>query len=145
MAYNQGFYNLFLALVTVIGIVVSATGSEDVGAALMYAGCGSMVAAALVLATSDRSKLRPALIQGVAPALAVIALDLHVVAADRAARAAQPLEGGCYLCQGSCVAGQARHDGHRLPLPTAALPGDPHDAVAARLLAGGRGLALALG
>lgn len=74
MAYNQGFYNLFLALVTVIGVVVSATGSEDVGAALMYAGCGSMVAAALVLATSDRSKLRPALIQGVAPALAVIAL-----------------------------------------------------------------------
>jgi putative membrane protein len=74
MAYNQGFYNLFLALVTLIGVVVSATGSEDVGAALMYAGCGSMVAAALVLATSDRSKLRPALIQGVAPTLAVIAL-----------------------------------------------------------------------
>ncbi|KGN42273.1 DUF1304 domain-containing protein [Knoellia aerolata] len=74
MAYNQGFYNLFLAVVTVVGIVVSAYGSEDVGAALMYAGCGSMLAAALVLATSDRSKLRAALIQGVAPALAVVVL-----------------------------------------------------------------------
>jgi putative membrane protein len=74
MAYNQGFYNLFLAVVTVIGIVVSATGSEDVGAALMYAGCGSMLAAALVLVTSDRSKARPALGQGAAPALAVVVL-----------------------------------------------------------------------
>ena len=61
-------------VVTVVGIVVSASGSDDVGAALMYAGCGSMLAAALVLITSDRSKLQPALIQGVAPALAVIAL-----------------------------------------------------------------------
>ena len=76
MAYNQGFYNLFLAVVTVVGIVVSASGSDDVGAALMYAGCGSMLAAALVLITSDRSKLQPALIQGVAPALAVIVLLL---------------------------------------------------------------------
>lgn len=74
MAYNQGFYNLFLALVTLVGIALSASGSDEVGAALMYAGCGSMLAAALVLATSDRSKLRPALIQGVAPALAVLAL-----------------------------------------------------------------------
>lgn len=74
MAFNQGFYNLFLALVTLIGVAASATGSRDVGTALMYAGCGSMLAAALVLATSDRSKLRPALIQGVAPALAVLAL-----------------------------------------------------------------------
>ena len=74
MAYNQGFYNLFLAVVTVIGISASATGAEAVGAALMYAGCGSMLAAALVLAASDRSKMRAALIQGVAPALAVIVL-----------------------------------------------------------------------
>ena len=74
MAYNQGFYNLFLAVVTGVGIVLSATGSEDVGAALMYAGCGSMLAAALVLVTSDRSRLRPALVQGAVPALAVVAL-----------------------------------------------------------------------
>jgi putative membrane protein len=76
LAYNQGFYNLFLAVVAVVGIVVGATGSEDVGAALVYAACGSMVAAALVLVTSDASKLRAALIQGLAPTLAVLALLL---------------------------------------------------------------------
>jgi len=76
LAYNQGFYNLFLAVIAVIGIVVGITGSDDVSAALIYAACGSMVAAALVLVTSDASKLRAALTQGLAPALAVIALVL---------------------------------------------------------------------
>lgn len=74
LAYNQGFYNLFLAVIAFIGIAVGASGSDEVGAALVYAACGSMVAAALVLVTSDASKLRAALIQGVAPALAVLAL-----------------------------------------------------------------------
>ncbi|KGN37787.1 DUF1304 domain-containing protein [Knoellia subterranea] len=76
LAYNQGFYNLFLAIVAVVGIVLAASGSESAGKALMYAGCGSMLAAALVLVTSDGSKLRAALIQGLAPALAVLALLL---------------------------------------------------------------------
>ncbi|KRE42963.1 DUF1304 domain-containing protein [Knoellia sp. Soil729] len=76
MAYNQGFYNLFLAVIAAIGIVVGISGSDDVSAALLYSACGSMVAAALVLVTSDRSKLRPALIQGLAPALAIVALAL---------------------------------------------------------------------
>ena len=76
LAYNQGFYNLFLAIVVVVGVVVGVNGSDDVSAALLYAGCGSMAAAALVLVTSDASKLRAALIQGLAPALAVLALVL---------------------------------------------------------------------
>lgn len=76
LAWNQGFYNLFLAIIAVVGIVLGATGSDDVSAALLYAACGSMVAAALVLVMSDGSKLRAALIQGLAPALAVIALLL---------------------------------------------------------------------
>lgn len=76
LAYNQGFYNLFLAVIAVVGVAVAASRSEDVGAALIYAACGSMVAAALVLVTSDGSKLRAALIQGLAPALAVVALLL---------------------------------------------------------------------
>lgn len=76
MAYNQGFYNLFLAVVALVGVALHASGSEDAGAALIFAGCGSMAAAALVLATSDSTKLRPAAIQGVAPTLAVLALLL---------------------------------------------------------------------
>ncbi|EAP98155.1 putative membrane protein [Janibacter sp. HTCC2649] len=76
LAYNQGFYNLFLAVIAVIGIVLAAGDSDSAGKALIYAACGSMVAAALVLVTSDGSKLRAALIQGLAPVLAVIALLL---------------------------------------------------------------------
>lgn len=77
LAYNQGFYNLFLAIITVIGIVlVAASDSDSAGKALIYAACGSMVAAALVLVTNDSSKLRAAVVQGAAPALAIVALIL---------------------------------------------------------------------
>lgn len=74
MALNQGYYNLFLAIVTVVGIVLAATGSTAVGAALVFAGAGSMVAAALVLVVSDPSKRGAALKQGLVPLLAVVAL-----------------------------------------------------------------------
>ena len=68
LAYNQGFYNLFLAIITLAGVVAGA----DVGAALVLAGTGSMLGAALVLVTHDRSMLRAALVQGTFPALAVL-------------------------------------------------------------------------
>lgn len=76
MAYNQGFYNLFLAIAAVAGIVAGVRGADSVSAALIYTACGSMLAAALVLVTSDGTKMRAALIQGLAPALAVLALVL---------------------------------------------------------------------
>ena len=38
LAYNQGFYNLFLAIVTAIGIVALAQGHNGIGAALVFAG-----------------------------------------------------------------------------------------------------------
>ncbi|OZG30869.1 epimerase [Williamsia sp. 1138] len=76
MAYNQGFYNLFLAIVTVIGIVLIAVDQTAAGAALVFAGAGSMVAAGLVLITSSPSKARAALIQLVPPAIGVVALIL---------------------------------------------------------------------
>jgi putative membrane protein len=69
LAFNQGFYNLFLAVIVVVGIVLVATGSTGVGAALVFAGAGSMVAAGLVLLLSDRSKARAALLGIVALAL----------------------------------------------------------------------------
>ena len=76
MALNQGFYNLFLAIVTAVGIALAATGSTAVGAALVFAGAGSMAAAALVLVVSDPSKRGAALKQGLAPLLGVIALGI---------------------------------------------------------------------
>lgn len=73
LAYNQGFYNLFLAVVVGAGIAFYWSGDTRVGLALIAAGAGSMVAAGLVLAISDRRKLRAALIQ-LAPPLAGLVL-----------------------------------------------------------------------
>ncbi len=77
MAYNQGFYNLFLAIITVVGLVLLGS-QEDVGRALALAGTGSMLGAALVLVTHDRSMVRAALTQGTLPALAVLFLLLSM-------------------------------------------------------------------
>ncbi|MFV0284912.1 MAG: DUF1304 family protein, partial [Demequina sp.] len=79
MAYNQGFYNLFLAFVTIAGIVASAQGSDAVGAALLIAGCGSMAAAAVVLIISDKTYVPAALKQGTLPALALVALAVSAL------------------------------------------------------------------
>ena len=38
LAFNQGFYNLFLAVVVAVGIVLAATGRTGIGAALVLAG-----------------------------------------------------------------------------------------------------------
>ena len=79
LAYNQGFYNLFLAVVT--GIGVALVGSErEAGVALLLAGPGSMVAAALVLITSDGSKARAAVVQALFPALALVCLLIWALA-----------------------------------------------------------------
>ena len=74
MAYNQGFYNLFLAIVAVAGVIALAAGATAVGVALIVAGCGSMVAAGLVLLLSSRDKARAAITQLTLPALSLVAL-----------------------------------------------------------------------
>lgn len=79
MAFNQGFYNLFLALVTAVGIVLLLAGASAAGTALVFAGIGSMAAAALVLLLSDPSKRSAALTQGTLPLLGVILLLIAVV------------------------------------------------------------------
>lgn len=77
MAYNQGFYNLFLAIITFVGVGLLKT-EHWVGSALALAGTGSMLAAAVVLVTRDRSMVRAALMQGTLPALAVLFLLLEL-------------------------------------------------------------------
>jgi putative membrane protein len=77
MAYNQGFYNLFLAVITLIGLALLGT-DHEVGTALALAGTGSMLAAALVLITRDRSMARAAITQGTFPLLAVVFLLLQL-------------------------------------------------------------------
>lgn len=77
MAYNQGFYNLFLAIITLVGVAI-LTPEHAAGSALALAGTGSMLAAAIVLVTHDRTMVRAALIQGTLPALAVLLLLLEL-------------------------------------------------------------------
>ncbi len=78
LAYNQGFYNLFLALGTAVGIALLPSG-QDPALALLLFGLGSMVAAALVLVTADRTKARAAVVQALFPALALLSLLLWAV------------------------------------------------------------------
>lgn len=73
-AFNQGFYNLFLALGALAGVLVVHTGDKTAGRTLTGFACLCMLGAALVLVGSDRRMLRSALIQGLAPLIAVIAL-----------------------------------------------------------------------
>ena len=77
MAYNQGFYNHFLAVITIVGICLLGS-QETAGTALALAGTGSMLAAAIVLVTHDRTMVRAALTQGTLPALAVLFLLLEL-------------------------------------------------------------------
>ena len=76
LAFNQGFYNLFLAIVTFVGIVIGGFGHFDVGLALIFAGTGSMLAAALVLLVSSPDKARAAITQGILPLIAVVLLGV---------------------------------------------------------------------
>lgn len=81
MAFNQGFYNLFLAIVTGIGVGAALVGHRSVGAALVLAGVGSMLAAALVLLVSSPDKARAAVTQGVFPLIAVLLVAVSLVTA----------------------------------------------------------------
>ena len=73
-AFNQGFYNLFLATGAVVGIALVGVGTNrDAGVALMVFTTASMLAAAAVLVTSDRRKLQAAVVQGLFPLLALVA------------------------------------------------------------------------
>ncbi len=74
MAYNQGFYNLFLAIGAIVGIlfwIVNGVG-DVAGRTLLIFSLGSMLAAALVLVTSGSKYLRPATIQGTLPLIGLV-------------------------------------------------------------------------
>jgi len=76
LAFNQGFYNLFLAIAVIVGIAMLAWGDQTAGAAAVFVGAGSMVAAGLVLIASSPDKISAALKQLVPPLLGVVLLAL---------------------------------------------------------------------
>ncbi len=72
LAFNQGFYNLFLAVGIIVGVVIGG----DAGLALVAFGCACIVTAAAVLASTGRQYLRAASTQAL---FAIIALVLLAV------------------------------------------------------------------
>ena len=68
-AFNQGFYNLFLAAGIVAGVVMQAR-------LLVLFPCACMLGAGIVLAFTDRRMLRAALTQAVPPLVAIVVLSL---------------------------------------------------------------------
>lgn len=82
LAYNQGFYNLFLALGVVAGLImIAAIGAPQAGFAVTIFALLSMVLAAVVLVTSNPKAARSALIQGAAPLLGLVFLILGLATA----------------------------------------------------------------
>jgi putative membrane protein len=74
-AFNQGFYNLFLAVGTIVGLILLHTdGYPQAGRALIALACASMLGAALVLIATDRRMARGALMQGLMPLIALALL-----------------------------------------------------------------------
>jgi putative membrane protein len=72
LAFNQGFYNLFLAIGAVLGVILLATGSADTGWTLVVFSCVCMLGAAVILAATGRKYLTSALVQGSFPFLALV-------------------------------------------------------------------------
>jgi putative membrane protein len=59
-AFNQGWYNLFLAAGAIGGVIAIHAGMATAGRSIALFSCACMLGAALVLAGSDRRMLRGA-------------------------------------------------------------------------------------
>ncbi|HXR44074.1 MAG TPA: DUF1304 domain-containing protein [Pseudolysinimonas sp.] len=72
MAFNQGFYNVFLAIGTAVGLLMLTYPSvATAGLGVVLFALLSMLLASIVLITSNPKLLRAALIQGLAPLIAI--------------------------------------------------------------------------
>lgn len=74
LAFNQGFYNLYLAAGTALGMVLWALEYEIAGLTLIAWCCFSMVAAAVVLIISEPRLKQGAFVQAVPPLVFLILL-----------------------------------------------------------------------
>ena len=73
LAFNQGFYNLFLAVGVAVGIAAVVGGDVTVGRTLIFFCCASMAAAGAVLVVTDRRLIGSAMIQALPPLAAILA------------------------------------------------------------------------
>jgi len=90
MAFNQGFYNLFLAVGTGLGLILLGTANHTGSLPLRAAGLwlllfalACMVLASVVLLATNRRLWRAVAIQGALPAIAIIVLVVGIVTTAR--------------------------------------------------------------
>ncbi|OJF15827.1 DUF1304 domain-containing protein [Couchioplanes caeruleus] len=74
MAFNQGWYNLFLALGVLAGVAATASGRTVAGASLIGFAGACMAGAGAVLLATDRRFARAAAVQAAPPLVALVAL-----------------------------------------------------------------------
>ena len=72
-AFNQGFYNLFLAAGPAARLIALYAGHSDVGRALVVYGCAFMTGCGIVLFSSNRRLWRGMLGQSGPPLVALLA------------------------------------------------------------------------
>ena len=75
MAFNQGFYNLFLAVEITAGLIALSLNSR-IGFTLIVAGATSILGAGIVLFFSVKRSRRAAIIQATPPLIGLILLLL---------------------------------------------------------------------
>lgn len=83
LAYNQGFYNLFLAIGTILGVILYAIGLVQAGLAIGLFSVSSMILVALALISSGRGKLRAAFVQSLFPLITVVLVIVELVTGSR--------------------------------------------------------------
>ncbi len=76
LAYNQGFYNLFLAIGAIVGIIFFGAGWREAGLALVVFTMASMFLASVVLVSTGKGYLRAAVIQGTLPLIGLVLILL---------------------------------------------------------------------
>ena len=77
LAFNQGFYNLFLGIGALAGLVLVVLGHSRAGLILVTWNCAFMLGAAVVLVLSAPGMRRGALVQGAAPLLYLLLAAVH--------------------------------------------------------------------
>ena len=82
MAYNQGFYNAFLAVGVFAGIILaSSPTTHQAGVALILFASLSMVLAATVLVISSPKLARAAVLQGALPLIGIVLIAIALFSA----------------------------------------------------------------
>jgi putative membrane protein len=67
LAFNQGFYNLFLAMGVFVGLIIILYGEPKIGYFVIINNCLIMLGASVVLLFSSPKMIRGVLLQGLPP------------------------------------------------------------------------------